>query len=372
MKIYFLHLFDLSFTGGSGIFLKKVCDEFVELEHEVHIFSAGARERSGYFNHCLPFDFTLTFGPEKRDGEITFDELSLPEINDITNIIYELVVKTIDSNDAPDLILVNHINILANVALRIKKRYDVPYLIISYGTDTNLIDQDNRYKQLFSEAVMNAENLYAISKYVAKQINETYLIEDVNVVPGAVDKGIFYPPPVKINRGNVITFVGRLVSEKGIWTLLKALEKPNQIIEVNIVGEGPLFIPIKEYISRTQLRPRVNLWGYLPQKAIRGLLIESKLLVVPSIWQEPLGLVVLESMACGTPVIGSAVGGIPEIISDGFNGFLVQPDDSQQLSELINRVLQDNRLLDNMTDNCINGTKIDSYKEISLILISGY
>jgi glycosyltransferase involved in cell wall biosynthesis len=71
-------------------------------------------------------------------------------------------------------------------------------------------------------------------------------------------------------------------------------------------------------------------------------------LVVPSVWPEPFGIVVLEALAAGRPVVGSSIGGIPEIVRDEREGLLVVPGDVRSLSAALDRLIHDDRLRDGM------------------------
>jgi glycosyltransferase involved in cell wall biosynthesis len=113
----------------------------------------------------------------------------------------------------------------------------------------------------------------------------------------------------------------------------------------------------------------VRLLGCLPQSKIREVLISADAAVVPSIWQEPLGLVVLEALACGLPVIGTAVGGIPEIIKDRFNGLLVQPDDSAALATAIDSLLGDEDFYQQIKQG-VDQTVVPTYDDLAMRVIA--
>lgn len=364
MRILFLHQFDLNFAGGSGVYLRALYFALTELGHRVEVVSARRPDQYGCTTYQLPFDFTLTFGPEKRAGERTLDELSTAELQALTLRAADTIEAEAFGDGRPDLTLANHINLMALVAWHLKKKLGVPYRVISYGTDTQLLLRDQRYRDLFGEAARDAERIFAISGYVAKEIAATVAGGKVEVLGGAVDHDLFYPPRTPQGAGKKITYVGRLVTEKGLWTLLEACERVGNSLELHLVGEGPLRGPLETYLGSSPLRDRVKLAGYVPPDRLREILIDSALVVVPSTWQEPLGLVVLEAMACGVPVVASAVGGIPEMIQHGVNGLLVPPGDAFALAAAIHRVLNDSTLHRGMRQT-LTRTTVPSYRDLA-------
>jgi glycosyltransferase involved in cell wall biosynthesis len=115
-------------------------------------------------------------------------------------------------------------------------------------------------------------------------------------------------------------YIGRLSSEKGVETLLKAaLELPQFFLK--IVGSGPLEHKLKaKYCSKN-----IEFLGYKNWDTLKTLLLKARFIVIPSEWYENSPLSVLESICLGTPVIGANIGGIPELIDSGANGLLFEP-----------------------------------------------
>ena len=83
--------------------------------------------------------------------------------------------------------------------------------------------------------------------------------------------------------------------------------------------------------------------GYLRGSALRDQYQRASVVVVPSIWPEPCPTVALEAMACGRPVVGSRIGGIPDLVEDGHSGLLVEPGDPVSLADALAAVLDDRR-----------------------------
>jgi glycogen synthase len=152
-----------------------------------------------------------------------------------------------------------------------------------------------------------------------------------------------------------LLFVGRLAPQKGIETAVKALASPmlqhKEQLTLTLVGSGtPAYERhLKALIRELELAGRVKLMGRVPRETIPLLLQQYDVLVVPSIWEEPLARVVLEGMAAGLVVIASRMGGTPEMITDGANGLLFEPDDPEDLAEKIQQVLRSPELRSELT-----------------------
>lgn len=120
------------------------------------------------------------------------------------------------------------------------------------------------------------------------------------------------------NRSDDVVFVGRLVSDKGCDILLKALKElvTNQVpnISLTIIGDGPERTNLERQANELSLKNNVHFVGLKSEDEIAEILNKHKILVVPSIWPEPFGIVALEGLACGCRVIVSNTGGLPEAI----------------------------------------------------------
>ena len=122
-------------------------------------------------------------------------------------------------------------------------------------------------------------------------------------------------------------------------------------IKLKIIGEGPQKKTILNYIRKNKL-DNIELLGYKNKKELLDLVKKSRLVVVPSIWYENNPVVILESFAAGKPVIGSNLGGIPELVKDRQTGFLFQSGDSKDLAQKIKSVYNNEQLILQMGKNC--------------------
>lgn len=178
--------------------------------------------------------------------------------------------------------------------------------------------------------------------------------ERTRVIYGGTDTSRYSPDREAIRRG--VLFVGRLTPHKGIDRLLRALPRTAELSIVGSKGHDPR-PPESDYpqlLGRLASERNVRFLGPLSDDDLRAAYRRAAVLVLPSVTytcygrrvaiSELLGLVALEAMASGTPVICSRLGGLPEIVEDGANGFLVEPGDVEALSDRLSLVLSDGGL----------------------------
>jgi len=172
-------------------------------------------------------------------------------------------------------------------------------------------------------------------------------------IPHCVNTDLFRPSGDEGDHNKVL-FVGRLVREKGIRYLLDAI-KDLQTSEVRFefVGDGPLR---NEIVSASKQLP-VDYLGYInSQRKLAKKISNSDLLVLPSIrdkiWEELFGIVLIEAMACGTPVVATDCIGPSEVVNDGKTGLLIPQKDSSAIVEAIEYLLEADQLREKMARRC--------------------
>lgn len=155
-----------------------------------------------------------------------------------------------------------------------------------------------------------------------------------------------------------ILYVGQLAKHKGVHILIKSFKKLNYTnIRLHIVGEGSYRAHLENEAKNDE---RIIFYGYLPNKEISKFYKMCDVTVVPSIWHEPFGLVIIESFSHGTPVIGSRVGGIPELVQDGYNGFLTEKGNEEELRERLDYIIKNTPKLKELIKNAsFSATKYD-------------
>ncbi|GAA4000738.1 glycosyltransferase family 4 protein [Sphingomonas humi] len=145
------------------------------------------------------------------------------------------------------------------------------------------------------------------------------------------------PPPA----AKRLVCVGRLCEQKGQLKLIEALERlgdKHPDLKLVLAGEGPMRPELEHAVAKASLGERVTITGWINSERVMGELLAADALVLPS-FAEGLPVVIMEAMALGRPVISTLIAGIPELVRDGVDGFLVPAGDSDLLADAIDRFL---------------------------------
>jgi alpha-maltose-1-phosphate synthase len=219
-------------------------------------------------------------------------------------------------------------------------------------------------------AYENADGVIAVSGFMKEEVKNLYGVppEKIRVISNGIDGEEYKPTfdPSVLRRYHInpdkpfLLFVGRITRQKGVVHLLQAIPRFSPGTQVVLCAGAPDNEEIGREISQkvAEVRAKVGneiLWveQWVPRGDLIVLLSHASVFICPSIY-EPFGIINLEAMACGTPVVASAVGGIPEAVIHGQTGFLVsfeprstedfEPRDPQRLAkdlaEAVNRLFQ--------------------------------
>ena len=221
-----------------------------------------------------------------------------------------------------------------------------------YGAELRLVHSSLPWLRGFVRwALRTSDAIVAISSYTAREIARFGNIY-VRVIPYTIG----FPESQSVRRsagdGSFrILYIGRLVERKGVTYLIDAVHRlPSDIRALlTVIGEGPERATLEEQANANGLDGRVDFRGRVTDEDLQKAFATSDVLVLPSIVDargdaEGLGVVLLEAMSCGVPVVGSRSGGIVDIIEDGESGLLVRPADSEGLAHALERLARDSAL----------------------------
>jgi alpha-maltose-1-phosphate synthase len=212
-------------------------------------------------------------------------------------------------------------------------------------------------------AIEAADAVIAVSHGMRTDILTCYPTLDesrVHVVHNGIDTALYRPMPESDapERHGVdplrpyVLFVGRITRQKGVPHLLRAARHLDPSVQLVLCAGAPdtpaIDQEFRALVDELRQTRDVVIWipDMLPRPEVIGLLSRAAAFVCPSVY-EPLGIVNLEAMACGAPVVASAVGGIPEVVDDGVTGLLVPYDEKDPtafeaaLADALNRVIAD-------------------------------
>ena len=194
------------------------------------------------------------------------------------------------------------------------------------------------------EAYREIKKMIVTTHYMENElIRHGFVSNQVPILPFFVEIPALEENNLNYNS-NVILFVGRIVREKGVDVLLKALALVKHDFEAWIIGEGPYRKRCERISKRLNLQNKVKFLGWVSNDTLHKLYLKATLVVVPSIWPETFGIVGMQAMKYGKPVVAFDVGGIADWLEDGETGFLVKRMDYRAMADKITLLLT-NKLL---------------------------
>lgn len=181
------------------------------------------------------------------------------------------------------------------------------------------------------------DTFIATSEFVKRKFYEMGFAGRIVVIPNFVLLSN-YPQPDYTYRGRKIAYAGRLSSEKGVCTLIRAMSALD--VELVIIGDGPERINCERLVEEMRLK-NVKFIGHVSGSELNLVVGECAAVVVPSEWHEPFGRAVIEAYALGKPVISARIGGMTELIEEGVTGYTYPAGDVESLRDTIVKLVTD-------------------------------
>jgi phosphatidylinositol alpha-mannosyltransferase len=209
-------------------------------------------------------------------------------------------------------------------------------------------------RRMYGHYLRKIHGSIALSE-AARATFEPYFPGDYRIIPCGVDTETFHPgvEPIDIpgSPRNRILYLGRLDQRKGLMNLLHAFAIVKRAVKdasMIVVGKGPLERQNRLLARKLGIAGAVAFMGYARAADIPRYYASCDLYCSPALGGESFGIVLLESMAVGTPVAASRISGYDQVISDGRNGLLFDPQDPADMAQTIARVLTDRMLRDRL------------------------
>jgi glycogen synthase len=258
----------------------------------------------------------------------------------------------------------------------VKQIYNVPLVITTHSLEPQRPWKEEQLGSAYratswleKTAYQNADGVIAVSQWMKKGVHDLYQVpfEKIRVIPNGIDVNQYQPrlnpallTSYRINPDKpFLIFVGRITRQKGMIHLVNAIKYISQGLQIVLCAGAPdteeIGKEMKEKVKEAQTQTTNEIiWirQWVPESDLMTLYSHASIFICPSIY-EPFGIVNLEAMACETPVVASAVGGIPEVVIHDETGLLVpfesmdtkswEPRDpekfSKDLAEAVNNLL---------------------------------
>jgi glycosyltransferase involved in cell wall biosynthesis len=342
-----------------GIFIHRLMREISKQGHDVYILAPYSGGKTDYildginvekFNYFYPKRFQRLCG---RSGMIdNVKEGIFVKFQFLTFILFNVIYSCRKLNHM-DIVHVQWPIPNGLGALFLKIFYKIPYINTIHGEEVYL---SKRYHTTLilkllvhhsSKTLTNSSGTFEVC------LESGLKREKLGIIPFGVDTSFFRPiNNQKDNDIFQILSVGYLIERKGFEYLIKAVKAVLEVhdnVKLIIVGSGPLETKLKTLIIDLKLENNIQIINNVTDGDLLELYNDSDLFVLPSIVDsqgntEGLGVVLLEAMACKLPVIGSYIGGIPDIVHDGETGLLVPEKDILEISRAIIKLIENEDL----------------------------
>lgn len=346
MRILYLQTFPL-WGCGSGTYARYLASE-VGRHYKVAMVVPDARPIPNVKLYPLKLSQQIAFTghPEWTNCKL-YTEISNRQIINVYEEMLESVTDAVEDFQ-PNIIHVHHAFPLSWVARVIKNTYQIPYIISIHGSELPTVQKDKRYLALTSDALRRARRIVPNSFWTKEWLFKIFGDEfrsQVRVIPGGVDIKKFSPDlttadidkKYDLKGQKIVMFAGKLTPYKGVIYLIQAARKiPATVL---ILGEGSERARLEQKVRDYGLK-NVRFIGHLgTSNELNKFYKRAAIFVAPSVWDEPLGLVILEAMACKTPVVVTRKGGIPLAVKEGVNGYFVRPRNATEIAGKVNLLL---------------------------------
>lgn len=233
-------------------------------------------------------------------------------------------------------------------AAQVAQALGVPLVISGRGSDINVIADIPFARERILRAARQADAVISVSAALASRMVAVGIArERIQVLRNGVDMRMFFPEPRALARrglgldvgARLVLGVGNLVAEKGFDLLIRAVAKLDAYLL--LIGEGPA-APMLRALAAREAPDRVDFRANVPQSELRFAYSAADVFALPSM-REGWPNVVLEAIACGTPVVASPAGGVPEILDSQAPGLLVEERDAEAWARALNTMLEARR-----------------------------
>lgn len=325
--------------GGSGVVATELGIELAKRGHEVHFITYAPPFRLSHFVERIFYH------------EVEVPQYALFE-HPPYNLALSVAIQNVAATHGLDLLHAHYAVPHATSAWLAKEMLgNRCFRIITtlHGTDITLVGQDPSYHAITQFSIRRSDGITAVSEYLKRETVQHFAVEPerIRVIPNFVDLERYRRDAYPCHRSKlaepgekIITHISNFRAVKRVTDAVRVFAMVSERVRSRLllVGDGPERSHVQHLAEELGVSDRVTFLG--KQASVAELLSCSDLFLLPS-EQEAFGLVALEAMACGVPVIATCVGGIPEVVTDGVNGFLAPVGAVETMAERALTLLQD-------------------------------
>lgn len=390
MKILFVNKF-FYLKGGAERYFFELAKALKKQGHKIIFFSTKNKKNfkskySKYFINYIDFSNISLLQKIKKIPKLVYNleakkkirKLIIkekPDIAHLNNIYYHLSPSIIDELKAqkiPIVMTLHDYKLFCHnyyffdfkknkVCKNCLKGQHLKCLCYKNGFFTNLAGKIETYFHKLKKTYRKVDVFIAPSKFIKKVYEKERFDQQKKI--------IYLPNPALINNlwtsqvhrlkvkgeNNYVLYFGRISKEKGLETLIDTALKLKKI-NFKIVGDGPYKKNLISEIKNLKIK-NIELFNHKNSQTLKKLIINSRLVVFPSLWLENCPYSLLETMSYGKPIIASNIGAVKELIKDGFNGLLFKPVSARDLKNKIIKLYKNKKLASWLGKNAKNFVK---------------
>ena len=245
-------------------------------------------------------------------------------------------------------------------AVEIGEKYKIKTYVTAHGSDMfELYKKQPLMRSILRKVLKKADEVFAVSNALKHEILSTGvdgISDKISISLNSVDINKFsvnfddsFKKEYDIFDKPIVLFIGNLIKRKNVNSLLEAKKIANSDYYLVIVGDGPLYKKLKQKVNDENIRDVLFVGS---RNDVEKIIPSCDVLILPS-FSESFGLVLIEALACGKPVIGSDVGGITEIINDDV-GLLINPNKISSIAKAIDLIVNDEEFRLKLSANARN------------------
>lgn len=376
MKISFIsNLYPPFVLGGAEISVRRVAEGLAKKGHEVLVITTSPNRKrySEKINGVKIYRLGMTnIHPTYTWGTQPMIIKPIYHIINLWSPYSYVVIKNILKKEMPDVVHINNYSGLSLSVFSAVKSLNLPLIFTVHDYSlifwmSNLLNSRGKgkivsrmcrlYNEIVKYIVNNKPNIIiTVSKSAVYKLRENGLFENTEVVvlPNAIELGNL--SSIKKYYDTIdILYAGALSRYKGVHILINAFkELKSKNIRLHIVGKGKEEEEFKKIAGSDQ---RITFYGFKTGEELMNFYKRANVVVAPSLYLETFGLVIIESFKYGTPVVGSKIGAYPELIKNGYNGFLFEAGNVDELKDKIEYLIENPSELKRLENGAFESAK---------------